>query len=73
MTSSSMPPFLATPNSWKQHNYEDLEPTDTPNTIRTDFQASSDQPFSPMCDHNPMASQCNQSQYPNPNHIFALP
>ena len=26
-----------------------------------------------MCAHNQMATQCNQSQYPNPNHNFALP
>ena len=56
-----------------QHNYEDMNPTDTPSTVPTAFQASGDQPFNPRCAHNPMATQCNQSHYPNPNHNFALP
>ena len=25
------------------------------------------------CGYNPLATQCNQSQYPNLNHNFALP
>ena len=54
-----------------QHNYEDLKPTDTPNTVPTAIQATSDQTFNPKCAHSPMATQCNQSQYPN--HNFALP
>ena len=56
-----------------QHNYEYLEPSDTPSTVPTTFQSSSDHTFNPGCAHNPMAIQCNQSQYPNLNHNFALP
>ena len=56
-----------------QHNYEGLKPTDTPSAVPTAIQASNDHPFNPWCAHNPMATQCNQSQYPNPNHNFALP
>ena len=56
-----------------QHNYEDLNPTDTPSAVPTAIQASNDHPFNPWCAHYPMATQCNQSQYPNPNHNFALP
>ena len=55
-----------------QHNYEGLNPTDTPSADPTAIQASNDHPFNPWCAHNLMATQCNQSQYPNPNHIFAL-
>ena len=63
----ALPQFMAPPNS------EDLDPTDTPSTLPTTNQATSDQMFNPRCAHNPMATQCNQSQYPNPNHNFALP
>ena len=56
-----------------QHNYEHLNPIDTPSTVSTTIQASSDHPFNPRCADNPMATQCNQSQYPNPNHNFAQP
>ena len=56
-----------------QHNYEDLNPTDTPSTVPTTIQASIDHPFNPRCSHNPIATQCNQSQYHIPNHNFALP
>ena len=52
---------------------EELEPTDAPITVLTTIQATSDQTFDPRCAHNPMETQCNQSQYPNPNHNFALP
>ena len=55
-----------------QHNYEDLKPTDTPITVPTALQATMYHPFNPRCAHNPMATQCNQSQYPNPIHNFAL-
>ena len=54
-----------------EHNCEDLEPTDAPSTVPTAIQATSDQIFNPRCAHNPMGTQCNQSQYPN--HNFALP
>ena len=47
------------------------EPTDTPITIPTAFQAPRDDTFNPECTHNPMAIQCNQ--YPNPSHNSALP
>ena len=56
-----------------QYNYEDLKPIDTPSTVPAANQATSDQTFNPRCAHNPMATQCNQSQYPNPNHNFGLP
>ena len=47
------------------------EPTDTPITIPTAFQAPRDDTYNPECTHNPMAIQCNQ--YPNPSHNSALP
>ena len=56
-----------------EHNCEDLKPTDAPSTVRTTFQASSDHTSNPKCAHNPLATQCNQSQYPNLNHNFSLP
>ena len=46
-----------------QPNFEDLDPTDTPNAVPTALQASSDHTFNPKCAHNLMATQCNQSQY----------
>ena len=64
---------FALPQFMAQHNCEDLKPTDTPSTVPTATQASRDHPFNPRCAHNPMATQCNQSQYPNPNHKLALP
>ena len=56
-----------------QHNCEDQDPTDAPSTVPTALPASSDHTFNPKCGHNPLATQCNQSQYPNLNHNFALP
>ena len=47
-----------------QHNCEDQEPTDTPITVPTALQAPSDDTYNPKCAHNPMETQCNQSQYP---------
>ena len=47
------------------------EPTDTPSTIPTAFQAARDDTYNPECTHNPMAIQCNQ--YPNPSYNSALP
>ena len=64
---------FALPQFRAQHNYEDLKPTDTPSTVPTAIKTTSNQIFNPRCAHNPMATQCNQSQYPNPNHNFALP
>ena len=42
-----------------QHNGEDPNPTDTLTTVRTFIQASSGRTLNPICDHNPMATQCN--------------
>ena len=61
---------FALPQFMAEHNCEDLDPTDDPSTVPTAIQATSDQTFNPRCAHNPMATQCNQSQYPN--HNFAL-
>ena len=47
------------------------EPTDTPITIPTVFQAPRDDTYNPEFTHNPMAIHCNQ--YPNPCHNSALP
>ena len=47
-----------------QHNYEGLNPTDTPSAVPTTIQASNDHPFNPWCAHNTLATQCNRSQYP---------
>ena len=55
-----------------EHNCEDLDPNDAPSTVPTAIQATSDRTFNCRCAHNPMETQCNQSQYPNPNHNFAL-
>ena len=46
-----------------QPNCEDLDPTDTQSAVPTTLQASSDHTFNPKCAHNPVATQCNQSQY----------
>ena len=46
-----------------QYNCEDLKPTDTLSTVPTSIQASSYHTLNPICGHNPMATQCNQSQY----------
>ena len=45
---------FALPQFMAQHNCEDLKPTDTPSTVPTALQASSD---------HTLATQCNQSQY----------
>ena len=44
---------FALPQFMAQHNYEDLKPTDTPSTVPTAIQATSDQMFNPSCTHNP--------------------
>ena len=64
---------FALPQFMVQHNYEGLNPTDNPIAVPTAIQATSDQIFNPRCAHNPMATQCNQSQFPDLNHSFALP
>ena len=55
---------LALPQFLAHHNCEDLDPTDTPSAVPTALQAPSDDTYNPMCAHNPMEAQCNQSQYP---------
>ena len=55
---SALPQFLA------HHNCEDLDPIDTPTAVPTALHAPSDDIYNPMCAHNPMETQCNQSQYP---------
>ena len=62
----------ALPQLMAEHNGEDLEPTDAPSTVPPLFRLLVIKPFNPRWTHNPMATQCNQSQYPNPNHNFAL-
>ena len=54
---SALPQFMV------QHNSETLDPTDAPNAVPTASQASSDHTSNPKCAHNPIATQCNQSQY----------
>ena len=67
MSSSFMPPTLATifalPQFVAQHNCENLKTTDTPSTVPTALQGSSDHTFNPKCAYNLMATQCYQSQY----------
>ena len=55
---SAQPQFLA------HHNCEDLDPTDTPSAVPTALQAPSDDTYNAKCAHNPMGTQCNQSQSP---------
>ena len=55
---------LALPQFLAQHNYEDLDPIYTPSAVPTTLQAPSDDTYNPKCAHNPMETQCNQSQYP---------
>ena len=46
-----------------QHNCEDLKPIHTPSTFSTITQASSDHTSNQLWAHNPVATQCNQSQH----------
>ena len=46
------------------HNNEDLDPTNDPSEVPPALQAPSDDTYNPMCAHNPLKTQCNQSQYP---------
>ena len=55
---------LALPQLLEHRNYEDLDPTDTPSAVPSALQAHSDDTNNHKCAHNPMESQCNQSQYP---------
>ena len=62
---------FALPKFMDRHNYEDLDPTDTPITVPTAYQVSCDHTLHPQCTHNPIAIQCNQ--YPNPSQNLVLP
>ena len=63
---------FALPQFMAQHICEDLKPTDTPSTVSTFTQATSDHTSNPICAHNPSTSQVSQanlsisltSQYP---------
>ena len=55
---------LALPQFLAHHNYEDLDPTDSPSAVPTALQAHSDDTYNSKCAHNPIETQCNQSQYP---------
>ena len=55
---SALVQFLAHPNC------ENLDPPDTPSAVPTALQAPSDDTYNPKCAHNPMETQCNQSQFP---------
>ena len=51
-------------NQSKHHNWDDLDPTDTPSAVPTALQAPSDDTYNPKCTHSLMETQCNHSQYP---------
>ena len=53
---SALPQLLAHPNC------EDLDPTETPSPVPTALQVPSDDTYNPRCAHNPMETQCKQSQ-----------
>ena len=58
-------------NQSKHHNYDDLDPTDTPSAIPTALQAPSDGTYYPIlmkknCTHSPSTSQVSKSYRPNP-------
>ena len=55
---------LAIPQFLAHHNYEDLDPTDTPSAVPTALQAHINYTYNPKCAHVPMETQCNQSQHP---------
>ena len=55
---------LALPQFLAHHNYEDLDPTDPPSAVPTTLQAPRNDITNPKCAHNPIETQCNQSQYP---------
>ena len=46
-----------------QHNCEDQDPIDDPSAVPTASQAPCDHTLQPRCAHNPMVTQCNQSQH----------
>ena len=51
-------------NQSKHHNFDDLDPTDTPSAVPTALHAPSDDTYNPKCTHSLMETQCNHSQYP---------
>ena len=51
-------------NQIKHHNFDDLDPTDTPSAVPTTLQAPSDDTSNPKHTHSLMETQCNHSQYP---------
>ena len=51
-------------NQFKHHNYDDLDPTDTPSAVPTALQAPSHDTYNPKCTHSLMETQCNHSLYP---------
>ena len=53
---SALPQFLA------HHNCDDLDPTENPSAVPNALQALSDDTYNPKCAHNPMETQCKQSQ-----------
>ena len=62
---STLPQFLT------QHNWNDLDPTDTPSAVPTALQAPSDDTYYPIlmkvnCTHNPSTSQVSKSYHANP-------
>ena len=54
---------FALPQFMAQHNCGNQEPTDDPSALPTASQASCDHTLQPKCAHNPMVTQCNQSQH----------
>ena len=53
---------FALPQFMAQHNCGYQDPTNDPRAVPTTSQASCDHTLKPKCAHNPMVTQCNQSQ-----------
>ena len=53
--------IFALPHVMAQHSCETLRNTDTPSTVPSVIQASSAHTWNPICAHNPIETQCNQS------------
>ena len=45
------------------HNFEGQDPTDAPSAVQTASQFTCGHTLQPKCAHNPMETQCNQSQH----------
>ena len=54
---------FAWPQFMAQHNCEYQEPTDDPSAVPDASPTSYNHTLKPKCAHNPMVTQCNQSQY----------